>query len=205
MKTDIDIWTLYPQYRLFHNKLWVNELAGNVCGPRGVDVPKPGYYCVRPIYNLCGMGSGAYKIWLEDDTECIPLGYFWTEWLEGKHLSVDYRHKDDRWVVDRCVEGIRLETDPLYKFHKWVKSDCDFKLSKFLHHITVPVLNVEYIGNRVIEIHLRGNPDPDYKELHVVWKSDNINVSKYNFIESIEEFGDDVRLGFFVEKKNYIL
>lgn len=191
MKSDIDIWNEYHQYRLFHNKLWINEQAGNVCGPRGIDVPAPGYYCVRPVYNLCGMGTGASKVWLDKDTEGISLGFFWAEWLEGRHLSIDYVNG----IPNRCVEGIRNSEDPLYKFRKWVKTSDYLELPAFLQHISIPCINVEYIGNKLIEVHLRGNPDPDYDELIVVWKSDGNNLN-YNFIESIEEFGEDTRLGF---------
>ena len=57
--TDEDQYKKYPRHRNFFNKLWLAEQLGYVCGPAGVDVPKPGVYVVRPIMNLDGMGAGA--------------------------------------------------------------------------------------------------------------------------------------------------
>ena len=51
--------------------IWVLDILilsrklGYQCGPVGLDVPKPGWYMVRPCVNMQGMGLGAEKVWIE--------------------------------------------------------------------------------------------------------------------------------------------
>ena len=41
------------------DKLIVAKKAGHLCGPRGIPVPSPGKYFVRPVINIDGMGEKA--------------------------------------------------------------------------------------------------------------------------------------------------
>ena len=50
------------------DKLILSRKLGYICGPVGLDVPTPGYYCVRPCVNMLGLGLGTQKIWLEQET-----------------------------------------------------------------------------------------------------------------------------------------
>jgi hypothetical protein len=73
--------------------------------------------------------------------------------------------------------------------------------------MNVSVLNVEFIGDKIIEVHLRDTPDPNYDELIPVW-SDDIKVVDiyrkigYTYIESRDDgdgFLDVSRIGFLVK------
>ena len=88
---DIAAWYKYPHYRKWFNKLYVAERFSYNCGPAGIPVPESGEYIVRPIVNLAGMGIGARVMHLEENevSEKIPAGYFWCEYFQGRHLSVD--------------------------------------------------------------------------------------------------------------------
>lgn len=205
--TDHDAWNKYPQHRWFFNKLWVNEQVGNKCGPAGIFVPHDNYYCVRPIYNLHGMGLGASKQYITTDNQTtVPPGYFWTEWLEGDHVSVDYYRVEHQWFQSHTFQGFRHEGQPFYRFHRWERIDKQFRIPRILERTTwdLKYANVEFIGNKPIEIHLRTNPDPvDYDVFIPVWMSDiNINMVEYvqqgfEFVDNKEDVGDDQRLGFF--------
>ena len=68
-------------------------------GPQTVyPVQRTGWYIIDRVYNPYGMGIGAHKKWLDVDWhddmsnhQHISFGYFWCEWLEGEHYSIDYR------------------------------------------------------------------------------------------------------------------
>lgn len=97
------------------DKLILSRKLGYVCGYVGVDVPTPNYYVVRPMTNLLGMCRGAKIMWLDDNTDHLPLGNFWCEVFTGRNLSVDY--VKGHQVL--CVEGFRVSTNELYKWSKW--------------------------------------------------------------------------------------
>ncbi len=139
------------------DKLIVNRLAGNVCGPRGVPVPHPGYYCVRPAINTFGMGIGARIQMLYRNTYELELGYFWAKKLDGAHISIDY--VDGKQIL--AVRGTRASGMPLHRFDKWEVVRETIDLPVFLEDIATryPKMNCEYIGNKLIEVHLRHNPD----------------------------------------------
>lgn len=158
---DLDVWeTLEPGNMWFYNKLQVSRYLGYTCGPAGLPVPEPAEYVVRPCINFLGMGRGAEVKWLQRETEgVLEAGYFWCEKFKGRHISVDYT---DREPI-LAVEGHRVDTDDLSHWDVWTKLNlleapeypriCD-QIVGYRPHV-----NVEFIGDKVIEIHLRHNPD----------------------------------------------
>jgi hypothetical protein len=204
---DIQAYRAYPHLTHWYNKLWLSEQLGYECGPAGLSPNKSGWYVVRPIVNLSGMGVGAQKIWIDaNDHSKVPPGYFWCEWFEGKQYSVTYEWKD-MWKPISCWEGIKEEHN-LSKFLKWIRSDYYPPLSIFFHELSdIDMINVEYIGDRPIEVHLRTSPDPDYNELIPVWKGEENMIDKhilvgYSYIESYDDgegFLEIPRLGFLVK------
>lgn len=158
---DLDVWeSVEPGNLWLFNKLQVSKYLGYTCGPAGIPVPEPAEYVVRPCINLLGMGRGSEIKWLENETEdVVPDGYFWCERFEGRHISVDYT---DREPI-LAVEGHRVDNDNLSRWDVWTKINpleapeypriCD-QIVGYRPHV-----NVEFIGDKVIEIHLRHNPD----------------------------------------------
>ena len=204
--TDIEVLSYInqPEYRLFANKLWFAEQMGYKCGPRGVPVPEPGEYIVRPIYNLEGMGLGASREYLWEDSN-IPLGYFWCELFQGDHITVDWEKQDGEWVQCSTFKGIR-NTENLYKFERWHRINITMPLPDICADIDAETINVEYIGNKPIEVHIRQNPNPvQYDEMIVMWYSTPHEVwgemqkANYEFIPAYQSVGTDARLGFFVK------
>lgn len=154
---DFNAWsTCHKEDLWIFDKLILSRKLSYSCGPKGMDVPEPGMYVVRPCINLLGMGRGASIEFIEEETLHLPDGHFWCEKFEGRHLSVDY--EDGLQVL--CVEGIRA-SDSLSRWELWEKT-CDvIPFPKILKSLTGSYkhINVEFIGNRIIEVHLRQNPD----------------------------------------------
>ena len=165
----VDLWIF--------DKLLLSKRLGHICGPTGVDVPKPGTYIVRPCMNLLGMGIGAEFVNLVDSTDHLPAGYFWCEIFTGQHLSVDYYQGNQILVV----EGKRDLDSPLWKFSKWVRHDnIEVKFPEALSFLLEKhdYINAEYIGERLIELHFRTNLDFEYdNDIAIpVWEDEEISI-----------------------------
>lgn len=192
MLYDEQVWPLVHDSHLWvFDKLILSRRLGHLCGPACVPVPTPGYYVVRPCVNLAGMGAGTSKQWIERETDHLPAGYFWQEVFTGRHLSLDYQ--DGKLL--RCTEGFRDDGE-LIKFNRWaIVSDAPEippvveELVNQQHRV-----NIEMIGGKVIEVHLRGNPDFDggATEIIPVWRGQDIpRLPGYRY----EERPDGDRLG----------
>ena len=203
---DVSAWNEYPEQRLFFNKLWVLDLLGVECGPACVDVPRPGEYCVRPIYNLYGMGKNAKKHKLTKWTSHLPAGSFWTPWVTGDHVTVDYENNGTHWKPIHAYCGVKEDKEETNVFIRWDRVDpieAPIGLTTLLNS-KIDVINLEYIGGTPIEVHLRGNPDPvEYKCFVPDWEHQN-NKNKYKDFDYIKDpvtVGGHKRLGFFVKGK----
>ena len=183
-----DIWVM--------DKLILSRKLGYVCGPVGLDVPIPGYYIVRPCVNMLGLGLGTRRVWIEKETMHLPLGYFWCEFFEGRHLSVDYNYGLQRL----CVEGFK----PLDTFTKWSewKRTTDYVTRP---NILLDLLkryewiNCEFIGGNLIEVHLRHNEDFDGGINHFipVWEGqDTTPPNGYQYKDYPDAHG---RIGAFIK------
>ena len=191
------VWkTIDPDDLWVMDKLILSRKLKYISGPVGLDVPKPGYYIVRPCVNMIGLGLGAQKIWLESSTMHLPLGHFWCEWFAGRHLSVDYHYG----LQTLCVEG----TKPDNTFSRWSR------WSRTKDYVPRPELikplmekykwiNCEFIGDRLIEVHLRHNEDFNngINEFVPVWQGEStIPPEGYTYIEYPDVHG---RVGAFVK------
>jgi hypothetical protein len=93
----------------------------------------------------------------------------------------------------------------LTKFFKWVKVDIEIPAPAYLTCLSdVPIINVEYKGDKPFEVHLRGTPDPTVSEMIPIWQSnidliDSYTSQGYTFIESFDDADTllkDPRIGF---------
>ena len=218
--TDEDVYIKYPRQREWFNKLWIAELMGYDCGPAGVDVPKAGTYVVRPIYNLSGMGIGAEVKQLDKGDLSTPPGYFWCEYLRGSHYSVNYKWQIDhriggKWIGINCWEGVNMPIN-LTKFVEWKRSAYIPELPKSFAAVKafedlgedVKTINVEFIDDNPIEVHLRHSTDPAYDHIIPVWASDlgvkkeHMKAHGFDFVSSYDNADGhlkDPRIGFLVK------
>lgn len=172
--SDADIWdTIRPEHLWVVDKLLLAKQLGYRCGPAGVRVSVAGHYIVRPCVNFRMMSRGATVQYLSpdlDDLHSVPDGHFWCEIFIGRHLSFDY-HWGQQVLA---VEGFR-DSDRLDRFCRWEKVSDQFVLPDVLKPIaaTNQWLNVEVIGDKIIEVHFRYNDDFANHESSVivpVWK-----------------------------------
>ncbi len=195
--TEDQVWkNLDPDDMWIYDKLILSKKLGYQCGPVGIDVYSPGWYIVRPVINLFGLGYGAEKVWIDKDSDDLPIGYFWCEWFEGRHLSVDYSF--GKQIL--CVEGFK-EPDELMFWESWEKTEDIVPLPEILKPLAEKqeILNCEYIGGNLIECQLRNNPDFQYDNsvFIPVWENQNTKPPKgYTYIESPELHS---RIGAFIK------
>lgn len=180
-----DEWSLIHHEDLWvYNKLILSTRLGYVCGPSGVNVPLPESYIVRPSMNLLGMSRFARIEYLEESTDHLHPAEFWCEIFKGEHLSVDFYQKTPNLVV----RGTREDTDPLYKWKKWEKIDQEVNFPDILNNLVGDYewINCEFIGNRLIEVHFRQNPDFRHGNSVAlpIWDNENLkNTDEYQYID----------------------
>lgn len=181
-----------------YNKLFLSRTLGYTCGPVGTTVPKSDYFIVRPSFNLLGMGRFARKEWIVKYTDHFHPAEFWCEIFTGEHLSVDFKHQKAELVV----LGSKNTQDPLYKWEKWEKIDKEVKFPEILRDLkgNYEYINCEFIGEKLIEVHFRQNPDFRYNNEVAIplWDEkdlNKLNMHGYTFIKD----PDYERFGFLVK------
>ena len=179
------------------DKLLLSKKLGYRCGPVGTMVPEPGKYIVRPCVNPMGLGLGAEKQHIIRTTDHLLPGHFWCEIFEGDHYSVDYEYGKPILTV----QGIRDDKD-LTKWKKWIKIEDHISFPEILqpYKDKYRYFNCEFIGDKLIEVHMRTNPDFVYgnTEYIPVFKGDSTKAPKgYRYIKDPELHG---RIGAFIDK-----
>jgi hypothetical protein len=157
---DSDAWLWYPEHRWVYDKIAVAQSQGLDAAPHGVLPPRFPVFS-KPITNLKGMGVGSrvlHSIAEYDASE--TAGHMWMPLLEGRHVSSDVAvvQGDPRWW--RHVTGVPSGEGT---FDHWtvhaadepeVESYCGAWIRERLARYT-GILNIETIGGRMIEVHLR--------------------------------------------------
>ena len=192
-----DEWNqIHPKDIWAYNKLSLSRLLGYTCGPTGTTVPKTDFYIVRPCINLLGMGRFARKEWIEKETEHFHPAEFWCEIFQGPHLSVDFHEKKSKLVV----LGEKNADDPLYKWRRWEKLDVEVEFPLILNDLVgnYEWINCEMIGNHVIEVQFRQNPDFRYGNTVAIPVWGNEKVENMTYIED-KEYDTYHRKGFWVK------
>lgn len=188
--------SIHPDDLWIYNKLQLSTKLNYQCGPVGMNVPSSGFYIVRPSINFLGMGRSAKKVYLESSTDHLHPGEFWCEIFEGPHLSIDYHYSEP--VLS--VRGYRNSKNSFSKWNSWVKTDEIIEFPSILHQLTQKYewINCEFIGSKLIEAHIRQNPDFRHQNSIAipVWKEDSYkNYSNMTYIKD----EDDERLGFWIK------
>ncbi|MDX1384723.1 MAG: hypothetical protein R3190_13815, partial [Thermoanaerobaculia bacterium] len=157
---EAEAYRLFPQYRHVHNKLWVAESQGLVCGLHGIDPPAYPVFS-KPVYNMRGMGTGGRVLRTPAGYQrFLRPGHFWMELLEGDHTSSDVAvvRGEARWW--RHTTGLAL-ADGMFDY--WtVLAEARPEIESYgsawiREHLSdyTGIVNFETIGTRIIEVHLR--------------------------------------------------
>ena len=198
--SDRDVWSTCPSDWLWiYDKVIVARKQRILAAPAGIPVPRDGWYIVRPITNIRMMGRGARRQYLLKDSDDVPDGFFWSEVLSGRHISVDYHWGEQ----ELTAEGFRDDPDRLDRFSRWRKVSDQMPLPEWLRDLGSQAqwINVEYIGDKAIEVHLRWNDDfanHTADEIIPVWQGETLEqTSGHSWYAS--PAGE--RLGFWTKNK----
>ncbi len=157
---DADCWSWYPAFRWLYDKIAVAHSQGLAAAPHGV-MPDAFPVFSKPITNLRGMGIGSRII--RDGAEysaTLTAGHMWMTLLEGEHVSTDVAVSGGRPVWWRHSTG---HPGPGGTFDYWtihaagrpaLEDACGAWAERHLAGYT-GMLNLETIGGRIIEAHLR--------------------------------------------------
>jgi len=166
---DGEAYDLNPEFRWVYNKLLIAESQDIACGPHGTN-PAPHLFPIfsKPIYNLGGMGADARVIeTLQDYWQSITAGHMWSEFLQGEHYSTDVAVVNGQPLWFSHTRGI---PGPQQMWDYWevnvpASPSLQQAITTFIKtHLTTytGMLNIETIGGRAIEVHLRLFPQwPD--------------------------------------------
>ena len=169
--SDTEAYNIFPSDRHWYDKLFVARTFGYNCGE--IVIPTSGKYIVRPKINLNGCGEDTtIKHYRAGDL--VPSRMFWCEVFEGRHITIDYQRQFGHWVQTNTFEGFNTQANPI-EFKNWKRVEYSYPLPAPLYNIGVSDINIEVIGGKVIEIHLRSNPDPiQYDEFWPIWTEDQL-------------------------------
>jgi hypothetical protein len=157
---DPDAYAWNPAQRWIYNKLRVAESQGLACAPHGV-CPAEFPVFSKPITNLQGMGVGSRVLTdLAHYQRSLTPGHFWMTLLEGEHVSSDvalvrgraawWRHSRGIVAAGGTFDHWRVEAGERPPLEAYLGGWA----SRYLTDYT-GMLNVESIGGRIIEAHLR--------------------------------------------------
>ena len=196
IRTDEQAVIAYPKDAHWYNKLYLSTKLGYKCG-KG-HIPLNGTWIVRPIVNLDGMGKDAVIAYMEQGTIIDP-DMFYCEVFTGRHITIDYVRNNNQWLQHHTFEGFNTHNN-LVEFSKWFRVYDEYPIPEFLQSVKSDHINIEVIGGKLIEVHLRGNPDPVmYSEFWPIWSEDQKPpIGNYRRIPDKDDETSMGRIGFFV-------
>jgi hypothetical protein len=157
---DSDAWLWYPKHRWVYDKLAVALSQGLDAAPHGVPPPVFPVFS-KPTINLKGMGiAGRVIRSLADYERGFIAGHMWMTLLEGRHVSTDVAvvEGEPRWWRHVTGEPGGEGTFDFWTVHAErdaaIEDYCGAWIRRHLAGYT-GILNVETIGERMIEVHLR--------------------------------------------------
>lgn len=157
--TDNAAWWLNQDYADVYNKLDLARAQNFQAAPVGLDPPKYPVF-LKPIYNLEGGGIDGRIIKSERELRKYERpGMFWMPLLKGRHLSHDFALDNGQVEFSMTMQGYPLK-DGMFDFWKTVTPDTQQMknlkgwLKQNLDGYT-GMVNVETIGGKIIEAHLR--------------------------------------------------
>ena len=194
--TDTEAYALHTKDKIWYNKFIVASLCGYNTGIG--HIPRNGNYVVKPMMNLQGCGIGAQMGFFRKG-DSIPENTFWSEVFEGRHITIDYSRIDGAWCQGSTFEGFKTDPKNLLQFSMWRRVSYPYKLLPIFDVIHANCCNIEIIGNKIIEVHLRHNTDPVQYDVFIpIWDCNQVCPSGFTRIEDSEDHPG--RLGFFVPK-----
>ncbi len=157
---DEHAYELYPDHRWIYNKLLVCDTQGIPGAPHGVPPPSFPVFS-KPIYNMHGMGVGGHVVHSAEELDRdMSAGYMWMALMEGEHVSSDvvllggeaqwWRHTTGKPLGEGVFDYWTVNADDRPELEAY----CGDWLRRNLRGYS-GAANLETIGGRIIEVHLR--------------------------------------------------
>ena len=158
-KDDITAWQQRPWTRIWINKLHVAQVQDLECAPHGI-YPTKFPVISRPTYNMDGMGAGA-EIWRGPEDVVYRAGHFWTEVLEGDHTSWDIMLERGEITESYIAQGHHITISQFSHWNIWHAMPAIHVKGFIARHFNERSgkINIECIGDKIIEIHFRWCPE----------------------------------------------
>ncbi len=163
--SDAAAWRLNPDHRQVYNKLALAINAGLLAAPCGVDPRDLGLrgddlVFVKPIINLAGMALEARAV--RADAVVMDPGCFWCEHLSGAQTSTDCLVQDGEpvWIAHTEASAEKSSQRPIYWRVGAALPEIDTIAIDWVRANLAGytgICNLELIGGRPIEAHLRGS------------------------------------------------
>ncbi|HEY7245988.1 MAG TPA: hypothetical protein VH678_19125 [Xanthobacteraceae bacterium] len=157
---DCDAWLWYPAYRWVYDKIAVAHSQGLDAAPHGV-MPSRFPVFSKPITNLRGMGVASRTLHdASSYVQSLTPGHMWMTLLQGRHVSSDVVivRGEPRWWRHVTGEPSGDGTFDYWTVHAAaepaIEDYCGTWIARHLGGYT-GILNIETIGGRMIEVHLR--------------------------------------------------
>lgn len=182
---DKSAWLLYPNFRLIYNKLILSDIQELSNNPIPI-IPLEFPVIIKPIINLDGMSKGFHKIDNEEDyidicKNNILAGSFYQKYLTGTNYNYDIIFKNGK-IIDYFCMISHPDKEGMFKYHELeldskINQNFVFLLEDLLQNYT-GFVNIEVIGDYIIEGHLRLNGDLFIYSLDDFYKLVNFSVTK---------------------------
>jgi len=185
-KNDIEAYILYPKYNIVYNKLEIAKFQNLNCNPLPI-LPNKYPIIIKPIINLLGMGLNAKKIKTEKQLDkYLTSGFFWCEYLDGKHYSWDLILKEGKIIYYTTFQGYKKTFGT---FSKWIEEkremiDIIEKMIEYYLSDFTGSVNIETLNDKIIEVHLRLG-DIDFSNDEII-KLALLNINKLDITQQLK-------------------
>lgn len=152
---DVTAFSSFPKHNFVYDKLLLSRYSGVKCWDLEKDFPTLFPVFVKPKTNFDGLSKGAYIAHSPDEIEDYE-GYVAQEYLNGMQFTTDLMYHKQKVLAHYTFITHRNNYGEIKLFSStpFLNNNVMKKLTFILQDYSGPV-NVEYIDDSIIEIHLR--------------------------------------------------
>lgn len=153
--SDEEAFLRYPKHSWVYNKLLLSKSTGLVTFDLEKELPSVFPVIIKPIENKFGLSKGCYVAESLDEIEDY-VGYIAQEYVFGTQYSTDMLLSKGQVKAHYTFITQKSKYDEIKCFvsNPFISYPIKTKIEKILNDYT-GVVNVEFIDNQIIEIHLR--------------------------------------------------
>ena len=176
---DIVAYVAYPDAAWVYNKLILYQKLGYLAHPHGI-IPRTFPVISKPILNLWGLGLGVDR-WDSSADIKYQAGYLWMQEFSGDWMSYDIDFESGTvWQAQAECDAVWRATPSAWLVEKRTLADLPASLIIQLEKLKIPTkqINVETLGDNIIEVHLRWSHEItqwyyyDKFKVEVIWSLD---------------------------------